>query len=271
MAELADVRDLGSRADRRVGSSPTFPTIEKHIQQLYNRLALRIEKCALYYLLAWTELADAADSKSVGRNTVWVQVPPPAPYTPVAQWNRAIGYEPICEGSILLWRFMKKRRGNMVGIYKITDKTNGKVYIGSSCNIEKRIQLHRSSLKRNIGDCVLLQDAYNDHPNIENFDFVVIEEMPNNTTKSDLYDREDYWMSVYNSRNPLIGYNLSKARQSGEHHSSQLGEKNNNYGKHHTEKAKSKMKSAWTTERRAALSERNRKRWNEYRLNNIGA
>ena len=107
--------------------------------------------------------------------------------------------------------------------------------------------------------------------NIENFDFVVIEEMPNNTTKSDLYDREDYWMSVYNSRNPLIGYNLSKARQSGEHHSSQLGEKNNNYGKHHTEKAKSKMKSAWTTERRAALSERNRKRWNEYRLNNIGA
>lgn len=56
----------------------------------------------------------------------------------------------------------------MVGIYKITDKTNGKVYIGSSCNIEKRIQLHRSSLKRNIGDCVLLQDAYNDHPNIEN-------------------------------------------------------------------------------------------------------
>lgn len=85
MAELADVRDLGSRADRRVGSSPTFPTIEKHIQQLYNRLALRIEKCALYYLLAWTELADAADSKSVGRNTVWVQVPPPAPYAPVAQ------------------------------------------------------------------------------------------------------------------------------------------------------------------------------------------
>lgn len=25
------------------------------------------------------ELADVADSKSVGRNTVWVQVPPPPP------------------------------------------------------------------------------------------------------------------------------------------------------------------------------------------------
>lgn len=34
-------------------------------------------------------MADATDSKSVGRDTVWVQVPPPAPYAPVAQSDRA--------------------------------------------------------------------------------------------------------------------------------------------------------------------------------------
>lgn len=36
-----------------------------------------------------SEMVDDTDLGSVGRDTVWVQVPPPAPYAPVAQSDRA--------------------------------------------------------------------------------------------------------------------------------------------------------------------------------------
>jgi len=150
----------------------------------------------------------------------------------------------------------------MVGIYKITDLTNGKVYIGSSKNIKKRFILHKSALRRNVGDCVLLQEAYNNHPNIDNFLFEILEELPPSCTKTELFDREDYWMVVYNSRNQNYGYNLSKARQSGEHNPPQSGNLNYNYGKKHSDESKQKMRNAWTEGRRKELSIRNQLRWN---------
>ena len=39
-----------------------------------------------------SELADEADSKSVGGNVVRVQVPPPALYTAVSSWQLIINY-----------------------------------------------------------------------------------------------------------------------------------------------------------------------------------
>lgn len=157
----------------------------------------------------------------------------------------------------------------MTGIYKITDLTNDKVYIGSSICIEKRFSLHKSALRRNVGDCVLLQEAYNSHPNMNDFRFEVVEVFPDDIDREFLFDREDYWMDLLKSRDPSFGYNLSKARQSGEHMASMVGSKNPNFGRHHTDYEKSKMKAAWTKERREALRNRNRKRWEQYR-NNIG-
>lgn len=61
----------------------------------WNQLLIDKTKTVLCKICWCGGKADAADSKSVGRNTVWVQVPPPAPYEPVVQWNRTIGYEPI--------------------------------------------------------------------------------------------------------------------------------------------------------------------------------
>lgn len=117
----------------------------------------------------------------------------------------------------------------MVGIYKITDLTNGKVYVGSSICIEKRFLLHKSALRRNVGDCVLLQEAYNSHPNMDDFRFEVVEVFLDNVDRKFLLDREDYWMDILKSRDPLFGYNLSKARQSGEHMAPIDGNKNPNF------------------------------------------
>lgn len=157
---------------------------------------------------------------------------------------------------------------SMTGIYKITDLTNGKVYVGSSICIEKRFSLHKSALRRNIGDCVLLQEVYNSHPNMDDFRFEVIEIFPDDIDRGLLFDREDYWMNVLKSRDPSFGYNLSKARQSGEHMAPIDGDNNPNFGRHHTDSERSKMKAAWAEERKAALRDRNRKRWEQYRSDN---
>lgn len=94
----------------------------------------------------------------------------------------------------------------MIGIYKIENLINGKVYIGQSKNIEKRWAAHRtrpfnqnskqynSSLYRSIRKYGL-----------ENFSFVVLEE----TLIEDLDDREKYWIEYYGSRNKEKGYNLT--------------------------------------------------------------
>lgn len=91
-----------------------------------------------------------------------------------------------------------------VGIYKIENKINHKIYIGQSVNIAKRWKDHRTSYK-DIND-----HSYNTHLyksmrkyGLENFDFSIIEEcLPN-----ELNDKERYWISYYDSF--FNGYNLT--------------------------------------------------------------
>jgi len=49
------------------------------------------------------------------------------------------------------------------GVYKITNKINKKVYIGSSKNIPKRFSTHRSELRKNKHANVHLQNSWNIH------------------------------------------------------------------------------------------------------------
>ncbi len=63
----------------------------------------------------------------------------------------------------------------MIGIYKITNKNNGKSYFGSSKNIEKRWLTHKNQLKNGIHHNIHLQrvwDKYGD----DVFSFEVVEE-----------------------------------------------------------------------------------------------
>ena len=92
----------------------------------------------------------------------------------------------------------------MLGIYKIENKVNGKVYVGQSVDITSRWKSHRSELKRGIHYNDHLQRAWNKYGE-NNFTFTVIEECK----KDDLNDKEIYWIDYFKSCEYENGYNSS--------------------------------------------------------------
>lgn len=85
----------------------------------------------------------------------------------------------------------------MIGIYKITNKINNKIYIGQSTNIEKRWQQHIAKYSDTLIHKAIIKYG------AENFEFEIIEEC----TKDELNDREIYWVAYYDSYNN--GYNMT--------------------------------------------------------------
>lgn len=64
----------------------------------------------------------------------------------------------------------------IIGIYQIKNKTNNKIYVGSSLNIKRRFSDHRRLLKNNKHHSYKLQRAYNKYGE-SNFEFIVLEEV----------------------------------------------------------------------------------------------
>lgn len=83
----------------------------------------------------------------------------------------------------------------MVGIYKITNKLNGKSYIGQSIHCDKRFKEHCYGKKQFIDETIQLEGK-------ENFIFELLEECE----KDQLNEREDYYIAKYNTIFPN-GYN----------------------------------------------------------------
>ena len=86
----------------------------------------------------------------------------------------------------------------MIGIYKITNTTNGKCYIGQSRDIKARWAKHLSAYKSS-PDWELYR-AFKKY-GISAFKFEVIEEC----SLKELNEREIYWIAQYDSYNN--GYN----------------------------------------------------------------
>lgn len=101
----------------------------------------------------------------------------------------------------------------MIGIYKITNKVNGKIYIGQSKDIYFRWHRHHLAAFNNSYpqyNC-LLYKAIRKY-GIENFNFEVIEECEEYL----LNEREQFYIEKYNSFDVNFGYNMITAIQYSE-------------------------------------------------------
>lgn len=103
-------------------------------------------------------------------------------------------------------------------IYKITNKINGKIYIGQSVDPEYRFRKHKEASKRNRTYECILYDAMAKY-GVENFEMEIIEKDIENYN-----EREIYWIKQLNSLRPN-GYNIAAGgdwypHQTGIHHHS---------------------------------------------------
>jgi len=134
---------------------------------------------------------------------------------------------------------------NKSGIYSITNKINGRRYVGSAVNLGKRKNEHFSALRREGHTNAHLQNAYNKHGR-DAFEFKVLEYCPR---KPRLISLEQKWMGKLNPEyniSPVAGSQLghrhtaktkSKISKTSMGNTSHLGHK-------HTAEAKAKMSAA---------------------------
>lgn len=141
---------------------------------------------------------------------------------------------------------LNKERG---GVYCISNNVNGKMYIGSSTHVNKRLQEHKSALIRQDHHNSHLQKAWNKYGE-ESFSFTIIEVI--NGDMVAIRKREQYWLDYYQSYNPSIGYNISHYAVGGGGYevSAETREKlrQANTGKKHSEETKRKLSEQRTGE-----------------------
>jgi group I intron endonuclease len=158
------------------------------------------------------------------------------------------------------------------GIYRIRNLINGKIYIGSAVDFERRWKYHKSRLNNNSHNNIHLQNAWNKNGQ-ENFVFEILEQvLPEDfndkksfkiklvSIKEQYYlDKLLYAQDFINKKNNLfleLGYNLnpcasnSLGRVTSEYTKNKIsksligkmiGDKNPNYGKKHTIEARKKI------------------------------
>lgn len=83
----------------------------------------------------------------------------------------------------------------MIGIYKITNKVNGKFYIGSSVTCNRRQKAHWSKLKGGYHDNRHLQNAFNKYGE-KKFKFEILQELPDTCTILDIETLELYFIKM---------------------------------------------------------------------------
>lgn len=95
-------------------------------------------------------------------------------------------------------------KGNLTksGIYFIQNKSNGKVYIGSTIDFSKRWHSHRKQLATGTHANKYLQRSYSKYPN--QFEFGIIDICD----KEDLIKREQFYSDLFQSYQPKRGYNI---------------------------------------------------------------
>jgi group I intron endonuclease len=98
----------------------------------------------------------------------------------------------------------------VTGIYRISNRENGKCYIGQSVSIIKRWAHHRGALNAGSHPNYRLQNSWNKHGEGQ-FVFEILEECP----REDLNSIEQKWIEETKSYDPQFGYNILREVTSG--------------------------------------------------------
>lgn len=117
----------------------------------------------------------------------------------------------------------------MSGVYKLTNKVNGKTYIGKSVNLKKRFADYRGDIKK--GKKRFILDAIRKY-GWEGFKLEIIELYPGKISNDFLLERERFWIRIYGSLKRGVGYNLCEYSRDrtgiplSEEHKRKIGESN---------------------------------------------
>jgi group I intron endonuclease len=110
---------------------------------------------------------------------------------------------------------------DVVCVYGIRCKATGRIYIGSTCELEVRLKHHFKNLKDNSKKITShKREPKREHPfqadfnqfGIESFEVFILEE---NVPRKIRDVREEYWIDVYHATDPNYGYNLHKNCRQG--------------------------------------------------------
>lgn len=97
------------------------------------------------------------------------------------------------------------------GIYLLRNLSDGKVYIGKSINLNKRLKEHKLSLARGDHHNNYLQNAWNKYGE-SNFE---VEILFNSDEREELNEKEIYFIKLYKSNDLNYGYNLTSGGEGG--------------------------------------------------------
>lgn len=103
----------------------------------------------------------------------------------------------------------------MIGIYGIVCNKNKRVYIGQSVDVVTRARKHKEALRRNSHHNYLLQRSWDKYGE-KCFSFALLELCD----VSELTEREEFWISYFDTLNPKRGFNIIEPSMSlkGEDH-----------------------------------------------------
>lgn len=123
-----------------------------------------------------------------------------------------------------------------IGIYKIENKINGKIYIGSSVNLSKRKERHFRNLKNNIHENFHLQNAYNKYGK-NGFEFIIVKRTSRDNMLVEEQKLLDKYAGTSNCYNILLiaGSPFMKGRIKSEEHRRKLSAATTAYFRTHPE------------------------------------